>query len=44
MGTEGIFGVPLDVSATTVFLFVLFGTMLDRAGGGKFFIQLAFFG
>ncbi len=42
MGTEGIFGVPLDVSATTVFLFVLFGTMLEKAGGGKFFIQLAF--
>jgi TRAP transporter 4TM/12TM fusion protein len=41
MQTEGIYGIPLDVSATIVFLFVLFGTMLDRAGGGKFFIELA---
>jgi len=41
MQTEGIYGIPLDVSATIVFLFVLFGTMLDRAGGGRFFINLA---
>ena len=40
--TEGIYGVPLDVSATIVFLFVLFGSMLDRAGGGKYFVDLAF--
>jgi TRAP transporter 4TM/12TM fusion protein len=37
----GIYGVPLDVSAKVVFLFVLFGSMLDRAGGGRFFIGLA---
>ncbi len=42
LGGEGIFGVPLDVSAQTVFLFVLFGAMLDRSGGGQYFIQLAF--
>ncbi|MGD8353487.1 MAG: TRAP transporter permease [Pseudomonadota bacterium] len=41
MQTEGIYGIPLDVSATIVFLFVLFGTMLEKAGGGKFFIELA---
>lgn len=41
MDTEGIYGVPLQVSSTVVFLFVLFGTMLDRAGGGNFFIQVA---
>ena len=41
MSTEGIYGIPLDVSATIVFLFVLFGAMLDKAGGGKYFIQLA---
>ena len=35
ISTEGIYGVPLDVSATIVFLFVLFGSMLDRAGAGK---------
>lgn len=39
--TEGIFGIPLDVSARIVFLFVLFGSMLDKAGGGRFFIDLA---
>lgn len=41
MSTEGIYGVPLDVSAKIVFLFVLFGAMLDKAGGGHYFIQLA---
>ena len=41
MSTEGIYGIPLDVSATIVFLFVLFGAMLARAGAGRFFIQLA---
>lgn len=41
MSTEGIYGIPLDVSATIVFLFVLFGAMLDKAGGGKYFIQIA---
>ncbi|MDD6088612.1 MAG: TRAP transporter permease [Desulfovibrionaceae bacterium] len=44
MDTEGIYGVPLHVSATVVFLFVLFGTMLDRAGGGAFFTRLALSG
>lgn len=44
MDTEGIFGVPLHVSATVVFLFVLFGTMLERSGGGNYFIQLAICG
>ncbi len=42
MTTEGIYGVPLDVSATIVFLFVLFGAMLDKAGAGKYFVDLAF--
>jgi len=42
LGTEGIYGVPLGVSATTVFLFVLFGMMLEKCGGGRFFVQLAF--
>lgn len=44
MDTQGIYGVPLHVSATVVFLFVLFGTMLDRAGGGAFFTRLAIAG
>jgi TRAP transporter 4TM/12TM fusion protein len=41
MSTEGIYGIPLDVSATIVFLFVLFGSMLDKAGAGRYFIELA---
>ncbi len=41
MSTEGIYGIPLDVSATIVFLYVLFGAMLDRAGAGRYFINLA---
>ena len=40
--TEGIYGIPLDVSATIVFLFVLFGSMLDKAGAGRYFVELAF--
>lgn len=42
MSTEGIYGIPLDVSAKTVFLFVLFGSMLEKVGGGQYFIQLAY--
>jgi TRAP transporter 4TM/12TM fusion protein len=41
MSTEGIYGIPLDVSATIVFLFVLFGAMLDKAGAGQYFIRIA---
>lgn len=40
--SEGIYGVPLGVSASYVFLFVLFGSLLDRAGGGEYFIKLAY--
>ncbi len=38
---EGIFGVPVGVSTAFVFLFVLFGSMLDKAGAGKYFIDVA---
>ncbi|MCE5265141.1 MAG: TRAP transporter permease [Deltaproteobacteria bacterium] len=41
MTTEGIFGIPLGVVVTIVFLFILFGAFLDKGGGGKFFIDLA---
>ncbi len=41
MSSEGIYGIPLDVSATIVFLFVLFGAMLEKAGAGRYFIRLA---
>ena len=40
--TEGVYGIALGVSTSFVFLFVLFGSMLDRAGAGNYFIQLAF--
>ncbi len=40
--TEGIFGTPLSVSSTYVFLFILFGAFLDKTGVGKFFIDMAF--
>lgn len=39
--TEGVFGVALGVSVQFVFLFVLFGSMLDKAGAGKYFIDVA---
>ena len=42
LSTGGVFGVALGVSTAFVFLFVLFGSMLDRAGAGNFFIKLAF--
>ncbi|MFP4068047.1 MAG: TRAP transporter permease [Spirochaetaceae bacterium] len=42
MSTEGIFGIPLGVSATFVFLFVLFGAFLEVTGVGQFFIDMAF--
>ncbi len=41
LSTEGIYGVPLDVSANTVFLFVLLGSMLEKAGAVHFFNDLA---
>ena len=41
LSAEGIYGIPLDVSATTVFLFVMFGSLLERFGAGKFFNDLA---
>ncbi len=41
LSTEGIYGIPLHVSATVVYLFVLLGAMLERAGAGKFFLDLA---
>jgi TRAP transporter 4TM/12TM fusion protein len=42
LSTEGVFGIPLGVSTAFVFLFVLFGALLDKAGAGNYFIQMAF--
>ena len=40
--TEGVFGIAVGVSTSFVFLFVLFGAMLERAGAGAYFIKVAF--
>lgn len=42
MQGEGVFGVALGVASSMIFLFVLFGALLEQAGAGNYFIQLAF--
>ncbi len=42
MQNEGVFGVALGVSASLIFLFVLFGSILEKAGAGNYFIKIAF--
>ncbi len=42
VSTEGVFGVALGVSASYIFLFVLFGALLEKAGAGNYFIKVAF--
>lgn len=42
LSSEGVFGVPLGVSTSFVFLFVLFGAMLQAAGAGQYFVLVAF--
>lgn len=42
LGTEGVFGVALGVSTGMVFMFVLFGAMLEAAGAGNYFIRASF--
>jgi TRAP transporter 4TM/12TM fusion protein len=42
LSTEGVFGVALGVSSGFIFLFVLFGSLLDKAGAGNYFIKSAF--
>jgi TRAP transporter 4TM/12TM fusion protein len=41
MTLEGVFGVPLDVAATYIVLFTLFGAVLEHSGAGRFFIEWA---
>ncbi|MDR1742147.1 MAG: TRAP transporter permease [Synergistaceae bacterium] len=41
LGTEGVFGTPLSVSATFVFMFILFGTIVEQTGLGKYIIDLS---
>ena len=40
--TEGVFGVALGVSVSTIFVYVLFGSLLDVAGGGNYMMQVSF--
>ena len=42
LSSEAVFGIPIDVSVSYVFLFVLFGAFLDKAGAGRFFLDLSF--
>jgi TRAP transporter 4TM/12TM fusion protein len=42
MGTEGFFGVPLDVAATYIVLFTIYGAVLDLSGASRFFIDVSF--
>lgn len=41
MGTEGIFGVPLDVAATYIILFTIYGAVLELSGAGQFFLDIS---
>ncbi len=41
LGTEGIYGTPLEVSSTFVFMFILFGCVLEKTGIGRFIIDLS---
>jgi len=40
--TEGVFGIALGVSTSAIFVYVLFGALLDRAGGGNYMMQVSF--
>ncbi|MBE7418654.1 MAG: TRAP transporter fused permease subunit [Ideonella sp.] len=40
--TEGVFGIALGVSTSTIFVYVVFGSLLDRAGGGNYMMQVSF--
>jgi len=42
MGVEGIFGVPVDVAATYIVLFTIYGAVLEYSGAGRFFIDVSF--
>jgi TRAP transporter 4TM/12TM fusion protein len=42
MGLEGLFGVPLDVAATYIILFTIYGAVLEYSGAGKYFIDVSF--
>ncbi|MBB2911429.1 TRAP transporter 4TM/12TM fusion protein [Streptosporangium becharense] len=41
MGTDGVYGVPLDVAATYIILFTVYGAVLDHSGAGRFFVDVS---
>ncbi|MGH8775655.1 MAG: TRAP transporter permease [Jiangellaceae bacterium] len=42
LSTSGVFGVPLDVAATYIVLFTIYGAVLEYSGASKFFLDLSF--
>ena len=42
MSTDGIYGIPMDVAATFIIVFIIFGALLEALGGGKWFIDTAY--
>lgn len=42
MGSSGIYGLPMEISSTYVIMFVLFGMLLTRSGGDRWFIDLSY--
>jgi TRAP transporter 4TM/12TM fusion protein len=42
LGTEGLFGVPLDVAASYIILFTIYGAVLEYSGAGRFFVDISF--
>ena len=42
MGTSGFFGTPLDVAASYIVLFTIYGAVLNASGAGRFFVDLSF--
>jgi TRAP transporter 4TM/12TM fusion protein len=42
LGLEGLFGIPLDVAATYIMLFTIYGAVLEYSGAGRFFVELSY--
>ena len=42
MGLEGVFGIPLDVAATYIVLFTIYGAVLEYSGAARFFVEISY--
>ncbi len=42
MGTDGIYGIPMDVASTFIIIFIIFGAFLEAFGGGRWFVDMAY--